>query len=67
MEFRVRQGLALLRDCAIITWSGLGGWQMGEIAPKLSHTPPLIKQKLISTPSHNDSTKTNPPPTLERL
>ena len=27
-------------------------WKIGEIFPKLSHTPPLIKQKLISTPPH---------------
>ena len=34
IEFGVRQGLALLKDCALITWSGVGGWQMGEICRK---------------------------------
>ena len=40
-----------LRDCAIITWRGGGGagnWV--KYAPKLRHTPPLIKKKLISIP-----------------
>ena len=41
---------------------GGGGWEMGEICPKLSHTLLLIKQKLISTPpSHNDNFKANSP------
>ena len=29
-----------------------GGWEMGEICPKTKSYPPLIKQKLISTPPH---------------
>ena len=34
-----------------------------KYAPKLSHTPLLIKQNLISTPlSHNDNIKANQPP-----
>ena len=39
-----------------------------KYAPKLSHTPLLIKQNLISTPlSHNDNIKANLPPlTLEK-
>ena len=36
---------------------------MVEICPKTKSYPPLIKQKLISTPpSHNDNIKANPPP-----
>ena len=43
-----------LRECVIITWRSGGGrlgngWNMPS---KLSHAPPLIKQKLISTPPH---------------
>ena len=40
-----------VRDCAIITWRG--GWETCEIFPKTkSYPPPLIKQKLTSTPLH---------------
>ena len=41
-----------LGDCAIITWRGEGGGAGKGVkyAPKLSHTPPLKEQKLISTP-----------------
>ena len=54
-----------VRDCAIITWRGAGKWV--KYAPKLSHTPPLIKQKLISTPPlQNDNIKANPPPPLKK-
>ena len=36
---------------------------MGEMCPKLSHFPPLIKKKILSTPPlHNDNIKANPPP-----
>ena len=42
---------------------GAGKWV--KYAPKLSHTPLLIKQNLISTPlSHNDNIKANHPPPL---
>ena len=49
------------RDSAIITWKGRGTGKW------VSHTLPLIKQKLISTsPSHNDNIKATPPPPLEK-
>ena len=40
-----------------------------KYAPKLSHAPPLIKQKLISTPppSNNDNIKANPPTLIPSL
>ena len=31
---------------------GGGGWEMGEICPRTKSCPPLIKQKLISTPPY---------------
>ena len=47
-------------------WGGVEKWV--KYAPKLSHTTPLIKQKLISTPSsHNDNIKTTPPPSLKEV
>ena len=49
-----------------LVWGGGGNWEMGEIHvyPKTKSYPPLIKQKLISTPpppSHNENIKGNPP------
>ena len=45
-----------------------GGWEMGEICPKTKSYPPLIKQKLISTPpSHNDNIEANPPAHLKKV
>lgn len=51
----------LVRGCAIITRTGEEGGpgKWGKHAPKLSHTSPLIKQKLISPPWHNDNIKAN--------
>ena len=44
-----------------------GDWKMGEICLKTRQYPPLIKQKLISTPpSHNDNIKATSPPLLEK-
>ena len=43
-----RENCLQIRDCAIITWRG--GWEMGEICPKVSHALAIFKQKLISTP-----------------
>ena len=58
-----------VRDCAIITWRGAGKWV--KYAPKLSHTPPLIKQKLISTLPHKTIilrlTPPPPPPLLLKI
>ena len=40
----------IFRDCVIITWKG--GQGNGDICPKTKSYPPLINQKLISTPRH---------------
>ena len=43
---------------------------MGEICPQTKSYPPLIKQKLISTPPpppHNDNIKASPPPLEKSL
>ena len=41
---------------------------MGEICPKTKSYPPLIKQKLISTPpSHNDNIEANPSAHLKKV
>ena len=44
-------------------------WEMGEICPKTKSYPPLIKQKLISTPppSHNDNIEANPSAHLKKV
>ena len=55
-----------VRDCTIITWRGAGKWV--KYAPKLSHTPPLIKQKLISTLPHKTIIlRLTPPPLLLKI
>ena len=50
-----------IRDRAIILpGGGREAEKWVKYAPKLSHTPLLIKQNLISTPlSHNDNIKAN--------
>ena len=56
-ESRVsKKSLLQFRGCAIITWRRGGGGEGFEkwvkYPPKLGHTPPHIKQKLVSTPPH---------------
>ena len=41
-------------------------WEMGEICPKTKSYPPLIKQKLISTPPHIMMILRLTPPPLKR-
>jgi len=48
------------RGCATINWKREAE-KWVKYAPKLSHTTPPIKQKLTSTPSHNDNINANPP------
>ena len=53
------QFCAEVRDCAIINWRGVAG-KWVKYAPKLSHNPPSLSQKLISTP-HHIMIRLNPP------
>ena len=50
-NIHARKKMIQLTDCAIIIRRGGGEWEMGEIYPKTKSYPPLIKQKLISTPA----------------